>query len=88
MVKKIALLLCLLCVSAHTMSAPLNLEWNKEHRIFEPPPGFRYYMGDLDWGQLVFIGTEDLLGLETELQLFFSRKRIAKAILILGPNGI
>lgn len=71
-----------------TQNTPLGLDWKREYTIFEPPPGFRYYMGDLDWGELVFVGTEDLLGAETELQLFFVKKRIAKATLILGAEGI
>ena len=45
-------------------------------------------MGDVDWGQVVFRGTEDLLGMETELQLFLRKKKLYKAILILGPLGI
>ena len=71
-----------------TQLAPLGLDWKREYTIFEPPPGFRYYMGDLSWGELIFSGTEDLLGAETELQLFFVKKRIAKAILILGTEGV
>ena len=73
---------------AIVQTAPLSLNWEKEYTIFEPPSGFKYYMGDIDWGELVFIGTEDLLGAETELQLFFIKKRIAKVILILGTEGI
>ena len=69
-------------------TSPLNLNWTKEYKIFEPPTGFRYYMGDIEWNQLVYSGTEDILGAETELQLYFVKGRIAKAILILGTEGI
>ena len=67
---------------------PLQLDWGKQHRVFEPPPGYRYYMGDLDWGKLVFVGTHDLIGIETELQLSFDKGRIISAVLILGGLGI
>jgi hypothetical protein len=87
-VRKTVLLLCLCLVPILAQGAPLGLDWKKEYTVFEPPIGFRYYLGDIDWGELVFVGTEDLLGAETELQLFFVKERIAKAVLILGAEGI
>ena len=66
----------------------LGLDWQKEHITNAPPEGYRYYWGDIDWGQLVFVGTRDILSTETELQLFFHDKKIVKAILILGPERL
>ena len=66
---------------------PMNLDWNHTHETYEPPPGFRYYMGDIKWGQLVFVGENDLFDSEVELQINFANKRIISATLILGPRG-
>ena len=67
---------------------PLGLEWNKENKILPQIEGYKYYYGDTYWDPVVYYGTEDLLGLETEIHLYFVNKRISKAILILGPAGL
>jgi len=69
-------------------TSPLNLDWTAVYEVFEAPPGFKYYMGVVSWGELIFVGTEDFLGAETELQIFFFKGKISKSILILGPSGI
>ena len=68
--------------------SPLGLDCQSSYEVFPTPDGYRYYMGDLSWGKMVFVGTRDLLAMETELQVFFYKKRIAKIILILGPAGV
>ena len=93
--KKLLFLLVVFLVGCSPVQAkekkisPLSLDWEKNHRLIEPPQGFRYYMGTIEYGMVVHMGTEDLLGAETELQLSYTRTgRISKAVLILGPLGI
>jgi len=81
------LILFMFCVSFAT-ATPLNLKWDKEYEVLEVPKGYKYYMGSLSWGQWVFVGTKDIAGMQPELQVNFARKRIATALLILGPEGI
>ena len=71
------------------LSSPLDLDWSKQHTIPPELTGYRYYYGDIFWDPVVYYGSEDLLGLETEIHLYFgSNKKVAKALLILGPEGM
>lgn len=67
---------------------PLGVSWDKVYNDHPQISGYSYYYGDLDWGQVIYYGQEDLLGMETEIQLVFQGKRISKAYLIFGPSGI
>ncbi len=91
MLKRFFLLLLLPCMLGAT-PLPMEahgLEWDKKHSHIPYPTGYKYYYGDVSWGLVVYLGSEDFLGLETELQLNFTdTRRIAKALLILGPGGI
>jgi hypothetical protein len=72
-----------------TQASPLNLDVNIQHTKIPEIPGFRYWYGDITtWKKLIFIGTEDLAGFETELQLTFRNKKIVNAVFILGPAGM
>ncbi len=71
-------------------SNPLGISWQQEYKSYDIPKieKYKYYFGDIDWGKIVYVGQEDLLGTETELQLSFSKDRkITSALLILGPKG-
>jgi len=68
--------------------SPLGLEWEKIHRVYHTPENFKYYSGDVAYGELAFVGTDRFLGAETELQIFFLKNKISRAILILGPSGV
>tara|TARA_B100000085_G_scaffold283356_1_gene313852 strand:- start:17438 stop:17953 length:516 start_codon:yes stop_codon:yes gene_type:complete len=72
------------------MSPALNLDWKRQYNnnLIPEVSRYKYYFGDISWGQIIYVGTVDLLGMETELQLYFNRKKISKALLILGPDGI
>ena len=70
---------------------PLNLDWNKPYdkgQIESKLKDYKYYSGNISKGPLVYVGTKNFLGMENELQLFFAKSKIRKAILILGPKGI
>ena len=78
-------------VSAPSASeaSPLNLDVTIQHTKIPEIPGFRYWYGDITtWKKLIFIGTEDIEGFETELQLKFRNKKIVNAVFILGPAGL
>ena len=72
------------------LSAPLGLDWKKDYKTDQIPKieGYRYYYGDISWGQIVYLGNDDIIGLETEIHLNFIRKAITSAVLILGPSGL
>jgi hypothetical protein len=71
------------------LSTPLELDWSKKHTIPPQIPGYNYIYGDVYWDPMVYFGYDDLVGLETEIHLFFAHnKKIAKALLILGPEGL
>ena len=69
-------------------SAPLNLQFDKSYNSIPEIGNFKYWYGDIKYGLVVYIGTVDLSGFETELQIFFSNKKIEKILVILGPAGI
>jgi len=72
-----------------TLSTPLELDWSKKHTIPPQIPGYNYVYGDIYWDPMIYFGHEDLVGLETEIHIFFAyNKKIAKALLILGPEGL
>ncbi len=70
-------------------AAPFNIDIKNQYtEVPRDIPGFRYWYGDIDYGLIIYSGTEDLGGFETELQLRFQNKFISSIILILGPGGI
>ena len=71
-----------------TLAAPLGLDWNKTNNRVPVIQEYMYHYGDVYYDPIVYAGTSDLMGLETELQLYFANKKISKAILILGPAGL
>jgi len=70
------------------LSAPLSLEWGKEHKHHPELKKYKYYYGDIQWGKIIYIGLEDIAGMETELHLKFHSKKIASVSLLLGPQGL
>ena len=70
------------------LASPLSLQWDNKYNTIPEIEDYQYYYGSIPWGQVIYIGTEDILGMESEVQLFFEKKRITKANLILGPSGI
>jgi hypothetical protein len=77
------------CIIAPEASAsPLGLNWEADYRLIQKVEGYQYLYGDTGWGTVIYSGTEDVLGIETELQLHYAARKISKAILILGPAGI
>ncbi len=80
----------LLAIILTSVISPMGLEWDKDYKNGDIPEikGYQYYYGDVGWGQIVFIGKEDIIGLETEIQLDFLKNKISSAVLILGPAGL
>jgi hypothetical protein len=70
------------------LTQPLGLSWNKKHGDDIEIEGYNYYFGSVTWGLIVYIGKEDIIGAETELQVEYSSKKMATALLILGPAGL
>ena len=86
--KIISAVFIFLVVSTYGFAAPLGLNINKKHKDVPQVSGFRYWYGDiLTYGKVIYLGTEDLAGFETELHLDFKNKKITTATLILGPAG-
>lgn len=72
---------------SQTNHAPMSLPWGKKlPETFQSVPGFRYWYGDMQWGEMIFTG--DFQHMEAEVHLQFTRKMISSATLILGPKGI
>jgi hypothetical protein len=72
-----------------SFAAPFDLKWGIKELSIPEVKNFRYWYGDATWGSIIYNGTKDLDGLETELHLEYSAARfLQEAILILGPGGI
>lgn len=76
-----------LLLLASLLSPPLDLPWGEKlPKHFNSFKDYRYILGDISWGKLVFSRkTEDF---ETELLLVLSNDYIAEATLIIGPSGL
>ena len=88
MKKGILLALGLVMVS---LAIPFGLDKQKKYPRSEIPQveGFKYYFGDVEYGKIVYLGTKDLSGYETELQVVFGETdKVQSALLVLGPTGI
>ena len=82
----ISTLICFIAV----LSSPLSLNWEKQYSNQNLPiiEGYKYYLGDIHRGEVVYFGNKDLLGVETEVQIRFKGSKILSALLILGPAGL
>ena len=68
---------------------PLGLVWDQQMKDLPQIEEFKYWYGDLEWGKASYLGTSEIVDLETELFVeFSSNKRLARATLILGPGGL
>lgn len=66
---------------------PMSLPWGTSlPENYRTVPGFKYWYGDMQWGEMIFTG--DFQHMEAEVHLQFTRKMISSATLILGPKGI
>ena len=86
--KKILLIIFALLLVSPAYSYPLDINTKKEHNLPPEIENFKYWYGDISHGYLIYIGTKDIAGFETELHVHFSKKRITKSLLILGPAGL
>ncbi len=75
-----------LCFPA--LSNPLKIDDNKVYRSPPKIEGFKYWYGQVRSGEIIYLGEKFIAGFETELQLRFSKNKIVKRLLILGPAGI
>lgn len=67
-----------------TLANPLGLTW--EHKAEDRPEvqDFKHFYGDLDWGKIFYLGTSEIVELETELVLeYSSNNMLSRAMLIL-----
>ena len=78
----------LLLSSSLLVINPLGVSWDKKYTNYPQINDYKYYYGSILWGQVVYLGKEDILGMESEIHLLFNKKNISKAVLILGPTGI
>ena len=53
------------------LASPLSLQWDNKYNTIPEIEDYQYYYGSIPWGQVIYIGTEDILGMESEVQLFF-----------------
>ncbi len=74
-------------LSLVALLSPLSIDWNVKHSTPIKVSSFKYYLGDTKQGLVVYIG-EDLVEMETELQLTYSSMHLSSALLILGPVGL
>lgn len=71
-----------------SLAFPADVDSKKVYTIPPEVENFKYWYGDVDHGYLVYLGKEDIAGFETELHIHFSRKKVTKSLLILGPSGM
>lgn len=90
MKNKLFIFICLFCLSfAIAEASPINQKiLEKQHTLPPDIKGFKYWYGDVEYGKIIYLGSEDTSGFETELHLEFLNKKISKFLLILGPAGI
>lgn len=86
--KKIFFTILALLISSSAFSYPLNIDVKKKHELPLEIENFKYWYGDIEHGYLIYLGNEDVAGFETELHLYFLKKKISKSIMILGPAGL
>ena len=83
----IVALLISLPISLQAEEMPMSLPWEQKlSKSFHEIPGFKYWYGDMEWGEMIFVG--NFQKLDAEVQISFVQKMISKATLILGPGGI
>ena len=75
-------------VNVKTEIDPLGLRWGVQHKAVPKLENFKYYFGDPTWGKIVYLGIEDIAGIQTELQIEYVYRRPAVATIIFGPAGI
>jgi hypothetical protein len=88
---KIFLTIFLACIFffSPSQAAPFQIDTKNKHtNVPREIPGFQYWYGDINYGLIIYLGTEDLGGFETELHLRFQNKLITSVLLILGPSGL
>ena len=71
-----------------SVATPLDLDISKKYNTVPEVDGFKYWYGSPEWGKIIYIGSKDIAGFETELHLDFKNKQISSALLILGPAGL
>ena len=67
---------------------PVEIDLKQDFTIPPEIKKFRYWYGDIDYGIMIYLGTEDVSGFETELHLSFSNRSLSSILLILGPAGV
>jgi hypothetical protein len=60
----------------------------KEYIIPPEIENFRYWYGDVKYGEIFYLSTQDISGFEAEIHMRFSKKKISSFLLILGPTGL
>ena len=78
----------MLLMTSTAFSYPLGIDTEAKHKIVPEVENFKYWYGDIDYGFIVYIGTKDVAGFETEFHIHFSGKKVTKSLLILGPAGM
>ena len=66
---------------------PLGVQWDSTHSSIQKIKNYKHLTGSVEQGEVTYLG-KDLKGLETELQLSYSKRKLVSALLILGPAGI
>ena len=83
-----AILLILSLCPQYTAAEPVQKNIGRVYSNTPKIEKFKKYYGSVQSGFLVFLGTEDIEGLETEIHLYFVNRKLKKVIMILGPRGI
>ena len=70
---------------------PLDLPWGQP--ITHPSgrlilPSYKYVYGDPEWGQVRYVGSEDIHGMSSELIVYYANKKLSSVLLILGSSGL
>ena len=86
----IFLFILLIFPIALSYSNPKPVEINLKQDFTIPPEikKFKYWYGDIDYGIIIYLGSVDISGFETELHLSFNNKSLSSILLILGPAGL
>jgi len=77
-----------LLIALFSIIAPLDLDWSTVNKEIPKIKEYRYLYGAVQYDPVIYYGNEDIMGMESEIHLYFANRKISKAVLVLGPQGL
>ena len=74
--------------STHATANSIHENIGKIYKSTPDLKNFKRHHGSVNCGLVVYLGSQDIANLETELHLYFVKSKVEKIVMILGPGGI